>query len=317
MKPQSTIRAAVGIVCIGILSAAADTLAADASPEEFAGPKKTVFVDVVGAAEAMSGGPQSLGTTNEGLNALLVDALIRSGRFVVVERVALGDIQLEQELAKAGATEAETAASSGRMLGASAVVRATVTKFQAGAGGGGVQIGMPLGGMVGATGQHAIVEFNLRIIDTSTGQVVATFKASGTAKSTTATASVTNGRGPTVGATTFRNTPLGEAAESAINSAVKQVAMSMNNVPWSAPVVAFDDGKVYVGAGFAQNLKAGTTLRVYRKDRILTDPNTGVVLEILMKNVGTIQIQSVRDKVSVGIVTGGDPPARGDLAKLD
>jgi len=128
---------------------------------------------------------------------------------------------------------------------------------------------------------------------------------------------VTNGRGPTVGATTFRNTPLGEAAESAINSAVKQVAMSMNNVPWSAPVVAFDDGKVYVGAGFAQNLRAGTTLRVYRKDRILTDPNTGVVLEILMKNVGTIQIQSVRDKVSVGIVTGGDPPARGDLAKLD
>lgn len=310
------------MACIALAGATSVSLAAGPSPEVFSGPKKTVFVDVVGAAEAMSGGSQLLGTTNEGLNAMLVDALMRSGRFVVVERVALGDIQLEQELGKGGATTAETAAASGRMLGASAIVRATVTKFEPNAGGSGVQIGLPfgrlLGGTAGVSGQHAIVEFNLRIIDTSTGQVVATFKASGSANSSSANVSaVNNNSGANVGTSTFRNTPLGEAAESAINAAVKQIVIGMGSVPWSALIVAFDEGKVYVSAGADQNLIAGTTLHVYRQGRVLTDPATGVVLEVLMTPVGTVQVQSVRGKVSIAALTSGDPPARGDLVKLD
>jgi curli biogenesis system outer membrane secretion channel CsgG len=322
MKMRRTISAVICMACMGLVSTASVTVAADSPPDVYLGPKKTVFVDVVGAAEAMAGGTQVVGTTNEGLNAMLVDALIRNGRFVVVERVALGAIQLEQQLGQGGATTAETAAVSGQMLGASAIVRATVTKFESAAGGGGLQMGLPFGrlmsGTAGVTGQHAMVEFNLRIIDTSTGQVVATFKASGTASSTSANVSAINNKsGANVGTTAFQNTPLGEAAESAINTAVKQIALGMENVRWSALVVAFDDGKVYVSAGAAQNLKAGAALHVYRKGKVLTDPATGMVLETLMTDVGTIQIQSVNDKVSIGTVTSGDPPARGDLVKFD
>jgi curli biogenesis system outer membrane secretion channel CsgG len=322
MKMRSAIGTVICMACMGLVYAASVSMAADLPPDTYLGPKKTVFVDVVGAAEAMAGGAQAVGTTNEGLNAMLVDALLRDGRFVVVERVALGDIQLEQQLGKGGATTAETAAASGQMLGASAIVRATVTKFESAAGGGGLQMGLPLGrflsGAAGVTGQHAMVEFNLRIIDTSTGQVVSTSKASGTASSTSANVSATNNRsGANVGTTAFQNTPLGEAAESAIGAAVKQIALGMENVPWSALVVAFDADNVYVSAGAAQNLKAGAALHVYRKGKVLTDPATGVVLETLMTNVGTIQIQSVNAKVSIGKVTGGDPPARGDLVKFD
>jgi curli biogenesis system outer membrane secretion channel CsgG len=322
MKMRSMVTAAICVACIGLLGTTSVATAATTAPEEYSGPKKTVFVDVVGAAESMSGGNQSLGTTNEGLNAMLVDALVRTGRFVVVERVALGDIQLEQDLGRSGATTAETAATSGRMLGASAIVRATVTKFEANAGGSGVQIGLPFSRLLGATagvsGQHAIVEFNLRLIDTSTGQIIATSKASGTADSTNANVSAVNTRsGANVGASTFKNTPLGEAAESAINEAVKQIDLGMGKVPWSASVVAFDNGKVYVGAGAAQNLKAGMTLHVYRRGKILTDPDTGAVLDVLMSSVGTIQIQSVSDKVSIATMPSGDPPARGDIVRLD
>jgi curli biogenesis system outer membrane secretion channel CsgG len=322
MKMRSTISAVIWIACMGLVYAASVSMAADSPPNAYLGPKKTVFVDVVGAAEAMAGGTQAVGTTDEGLNAMLVDALLRDGRFVVVERVALGVIQLEQQLGKDGATTAETAAASGQMLGASAIVRATVTKFEPAAGGGGLQIGLPfgrlLGGTAGVTGQHAVVEFNLRIIDTSTGQIVATSKASGTAKSTSATVAATNNKsGAYVGTTAFQNTPLGKAAESAINAAVKQIALGMENVRWSALVVAFDAGKVYVSAGAAQNLNVGAALHVYRKGKVLTDPATGVVLDTLMTNVGTIQIQSVKDKVSIGTVTSGGPPVRGDLVKFD
>lgn len=321
MKIQTIVDATtrLALVCLACVMNAA--IAADSPPEEYSGPKKTVFVDVVGAAEAMYGGNQSLGTTNEGLNAMLVDALVRSGRFVVVERVALGDIQLEQDLGRGGATTPETAAASGRMLGANAIVRATVTKFEANAGGGGVQIGLPIGRMLGGTagvaGQHAVVEFNLRIIDTSTGQIIATSKASGTSSATNANVTAVNSNnGATVGANAFKNTPLGTAAEVAINAAVKQIDLGMGKVPWVASVVAFDDGKVYIGAGAAQNLKAGMTLHVYRRGKVLTDPDTGVVLDTLMTSVGTIQIQSVGDKVSIATVTSGDPPIRGDIVRV-
>ena len=54
-----------------------------------------------------------------------------------------------------------------------------------------------------------------------------------------------------------------------------------------------------------------------RRIVVLTDPATGVVLEILMANVGTIQIQSANNTVSIGTVTSGEPPARGDLVKFD
>lgn len=244
------------------------------------------------------------------------------GRFVVVERVALGDVQLEQQLGKGGETTVETAAASGQMLGASAIVRGTVTKFQAAAGGGGLQVGLPfsrfLGGVASVSGQTAAVEFNLRIIDASTGQIVATSKASGIANSSEANVFLANNEsGAGVGTTAFQTTPLGEAAESAINAAVKQISLGMEHVRCSALVVAFNDGKVYVSAGAAQNLKVGAALHVYRKDTVLTDPATGVVLEILMANVGTIQIHSVSNKVSIGSVTGGTAPFRGDIVRFE
>lgn len=322
MKIRSTIRVGFRIACIWLICAASVAMAESSVSDVISGPKKTIFVDVVGATESMSSGREFIGTTDEGLNAMLVDSLIRTGRFIVVDRVALGELQLEQELGRVGATTTETAASSVRMLGASAVVRATVSKFHVAAGGSGVQIGIPFGrlfgGAVGVAGQHAIVEFILRIIDTSTGQIISTFKASGEANSTSANvAAMNNKSGANISASSFRNTPLGEAAELAINAAVKQIALDMEKVPWSASVVAFDDGKVYVSAGAAQSLTTGTTLQVYRKGKVLTDPDTGVVLGVVMSNIGTIQIQSVMDKVSEAKLTSGEPPARGDLVKLN
>lgn len=307
---------------VGLACAALPAKSAAAPADAYAGPKKTVFVDVIGAAESMAGGTQFVGTTNDGLNAMLVEALIASGRFVVVERVALGDIQLEQELARNGATTAETAAASGRMLGASAIVVATVTKFGSAASGSGVQLGLPfgklLGAMAGASNQNAIVEFNLRIIDTSTGQVVATSKASGSAAASSATISATsNQTGANVAANTFRNTPLGEAAGSAIGAAVRQIVLGMGNVPWSAAVIEVDDGKVYVSAGAAQSVRPGMALRVSRRGKVLTDPATGAVLEVLTNPIATIQVQSASNKTSIATITGGSPPARGDIVNLD
>ena len=289
-----------------------------AAPSAYAGPKKTVSVDVVGAPEAMG-----VATTNEALIAMFTEALNNDGRFIVVERSALAGVQSEQQLAQTNAPAGESGAKAGQLMGANILVRATVTKFEANAGGGGVQLGgvpgMGLGRFTpsaNVNGQHALVEISLRLIDTTSGQVIGTAKAEGKAASRKIDVGVTDQRtGATLGTSAFKTTPLGQAAQTAIAAAVEKIALGASNVPWSAQIVDADNGQAYVSAGASQNLAAGTVLHVFHKTKTLTDPSTGAVLEVLMDDIGSLQIQEVHEKVSIAKMISGSA-ARGDIVKL-
>lgn len=308
---------ACGVALAPLMAAqAAQAAPAPTAAPAYAGPKKTVSVDVVGAPEAMGGT-----TTNEALIAMFTDALSRDGRFIVVERTALANIQGEQLLAQQNATTKDTGARVGELIGAGVLVRATVTKFEPAAGGGGLQLGGPsFGGFtpnLGVKGQYALVEISLRMIDTSTGQVIATAKAEGRASTTQTSVGVTDSRtGASLATDSFKTTPLGKAAKTAIAAAVQKIGQGMQAVPWSAQIVEAEGGQVYVNIGADQNIAAGTVLHVYRKAKTLTDPGTGAVLEVLMDDIGTIRILGVRDKVSTATVLTGAGPARGDIVKM-
>lgn len=73
------------------LSVAAPVLAQ--TPTPYDGLKKTISVDLFQATEAVGDT-----VTAEGMTAMLVDALVRDGRFVVVERPALAGVEAEQAL---------------------------------------------------------------------------------------------------------------------------------------------------------------------------------------------------------------------------
>ena len=280
----------------------------------FGGPKKSVSVIGFEAPELVQGG-----ATPEELAALLVNALLKDGRFVVVERAALTEVQAEQQLAAGGAVNAETAAQTGRFLGASAIVKGTVTKFEPATSGSTLGVGgLPFlgGGALGLNSQTAVVEISLRVIDTTTSQILYTGTAKGRASASTlqvqgrAGGYDWNGGG-------FLKTPLGEALQDAIQKSVGQIAVAMAKVPWSALVIESDGGNVYITAGADQGIRQGMMLHVYRKNRALTDPSTGVVLDVIMDEVGIIHVQTVHDKVAVATIAGGNPPARGDVVKIN
>jgi hypothetical protein len=231
-------------------------------------------------------------------------------------------VQAEQGLGQSGATNAETAAKPNQLIGASALIRGAVIKYEPAAGGASVGVaGLPMGSWFGsrATASHkqAVLVIQLRLIDTTTGQVISTSTAEGTASANDVSADVVNGKtGMALGGELFQNTPIGQAAQDAIKKAVEQIAAGMRSVPWSAPIVDAS-GTIYVGAGADRNLTAGTTLVVYRTGKVLTDPGTGETLDIEMQRVGEIQIDSVRAKVSTATLKDGDPPMRGDVCKLE
>jgi len=258
------------------------------------GLKKTIAVDIFRATEAVGGS-----VTADGMTAMLTQALVEDGRFLVIED------------------------GGGGPMAASAIVRGAVTKYEAAAGGSGLNIaGGPLGGLLGARAgtrsQTAVIEIALRLIDAATGQVVSTSSAEGRASSRTSEAGlVENFGGARLGGEIFRATPIGQAGQDAIVRAVEQIASGMRRVAWSAIVVDAAENGVYLNAGADRNVQPGLTLAVWRPGRTLTDPGTGEVLDQEMTRIGQVQVETVRDRLSIASVLSGELPMRGDVLKAD
>ena len=272
---------------------AAPAMARPQTRTAFDGLRKTIAVDTFLATEAVGGS-----VTAEGMTAMLTQALVEDGRFLVVEGVGGG-------------------------IAPSAIVRAAVTKYEAAAGGGGLSIsGGPLGGLLGGRAstrsQTAVMEIALRLIDAATGQVVSTSSAQGRASSRTSEAGlVESWGGGRLGGEIFRATPIGQAGQDAIMKAVDQIAGGMREVEWSALVVDAADNGVYLNAGADRNVQSGLTLSVWRPGRTLTDPGTGEVLDVEMSRVGRVRVETVRARLSIASVIDGEPPMRGDVLKAD
>lgn len=300
-----------------VLSAGAHEAAAQAGTP-YDGLRKTVAVDTFLAADVVGGD-----VTAEGMTAMLTEALVRDGRFIVVERPGLSGPQYEQDLGYAGSTSAASAAPSGQLIGASAIVRGTVTQFEAAAGGSSVGVsGLPLGDFfgarAGARNQRAVIEISLRLIDTTTGEVISTSSARGSASASSADIGVVDGwTGTSAGAGAFRASPIGQAGQDAIERAVDQIAAGMRSVPWSAMVVDANDTAVYVNAGADRNVQAGLTLNAYRPGAVLTDPATGMVLDVEMSHIAVIRIDQVRARLSTAVLVSGERPERGDILRLE
>ena len=252
----------------------------------------------------------------EGLAEMLTSELSKTGQFIVVERQALGDIVKEQELGQSGLIRGETAARTGQILGAQIVVRGAVTEFEEQASGGGA--GIRFGGF-GAEGsvRNAHVALDIRLIDTSTGQVIASHNA---AKSAPAAGGGIGARVGTVtfGGDAFFQTPLGQATRAAMQDALQFImATAFKAVTPSFSIVKVEGGMAYVNAGANSNVRVGDVFMVYAKGEDLVDPDTGLKLGSDEQMIGSIQVTTVQEKFSIGTIRGGaGAMKRGDLVKV-
>jgi curli biogenesis system outer membrane secretion channel CsgG len=114
----------------------------------------------------------SVGT---GMTDMLVSALFRTNRFIVLERENLDVVMQEQELSKSGAVRKQAAINSGEMEGASFLVLGAVTEFEPNQRG----VQTPFGGV-----KQSHVAIDLRIVDARTSRIVASVTVEGKATDT-------------------------------------------------------------------------------------------------------------------------------------
>lgn len=104
------------------------------------------------------------------LSGMLTNELASTGKFKMVERSKLDAVLGEQDLADSGRIEKSTRAKIGKLTGAKYVVIATVTAFEEQTKGSGA--GLSYRGIgIGGKKDEAYMAVDLRVVDTTTGEV--------------------------------------------------------------------------------------------------------------------------------------------------
>lgn len=277
----------------------------------YTGPKKRIAVTKFDNKVKGVYGNWNLG---EGFSEMLTTELMKTNRFVVVERQALQDVVGEQELGQTGLVKKETAAKVGQMLGAQIIVRGIVSEFEMQESGGGAGIAIA-GIRLGGKSSNAHVAVDIRLVDSTTGQVLHSHNAAGKATSSGLAVGISKGD-VDFGADAFQKTPLGQATRQAIHDAVHFIILNMEKMPFAARVVKVEGSKVYVNAGASMNIQHGTKFSAYSVGEDIVDPETGLKLGADEKLVGTVEVLDVQDKYSIGTLTSGSGLKRGDVLKL-
>ena len=284
------------------------------------GPKRSVVVDKFqsnGQFDAAYGNWDVGG----GLAAMLATALQQSGQFVVLERASMGAIGVEQQLKANNQANPETGPTLGQVAAAQYIIVGAVTEFGMQDSGGSFNIGIgggvrgnPLNSLFGGKKTEGAVGIDMRIIDTSTTQVVQAVTVKEPISQTSFNASL-DYKAMNMGGDQFDNTPLGQAARAAIAKAVAEIIATAARERWHGLLVDFDGKEAIINAGRNAGIKPGDHFNVERVTQKLTDPATGEVLSVRRRTVGTLEVKNVEDKVSFArfATADGNQPVRGDL----
>jgi hypothetical protein len=244
--------------------------------------------------------------------------LVNSGYFIVIERAELASVLREQEMALQKIVSKETAAQVNRVIGAQLLIRGSITEFDQRAGGTGLRVGAGtgiFGGALGGQTTEGIVAMDIRLIDTTTGQVIQSYRAEAKVSAAGISADINVDR-VTFGGDHFNKTVLGQATRKAIEQAVTFIIQAMEPVPWTGRVVEVAGDQVYVNAGANAGVKTGEVFIVSTVVRELTDPSTGELLWVEEVKLGEIQVESVQEKFSIARMRVPFQTKRGDLVKI-
>ena len=266
----------------------------------FAGNKKRIAVmDFEDKAQGQHAGWRNPG---KGMTDMQVTALAKSGKYTVIEREALEKVMKEQRLGATGIVTAQTAAKMGQLLGIQYIVTGSITEF-------GVKeskLGVGnLGGLFGVRGgvdtktNTAKVACDIRMIDTSTGEIVKSEKGEGEESSTGVSVDLSVAPSVDFGKDGFDETVIGKAVRKTIESVSRPLIEMAEKFAWSARIMRVDGNKLWLNSGKVDEEREGRTFGIFRKGEDLVDPETGISLGSSDSKVGTGRITKVEEKYSI------------------
>lgn len=200
---------------------------------------------------------------------ILSSKLAASGKFLLLER---GDLATLLEESQSNGTGLS-------MIGADYMIIGSITEF------GRKNTGKS--SMFSSQKTQAVeAAVAIRLVDVSTGLIIYSDEAKGSAQLTTKT---TMGLG---GKADYDATLSDKAISEAIGQLVENIINKCTDKPWRTYFLSYDNDAKLIAGGKSQGLKSGDKFVVKTKGRKVTNPQTGITMELPGKRIGTITIVS-------------------------
>jgi curli biogenesis system outer membrane secretion channel CsgG len=255
-------------------------------------------------------GYHSLG---EGVADMLATALVKTGKFSVLERQEIEKVIKEQQFGQSFMVTPESAPKVGQILGAELFVVGSVTECgtkESSIGG-----NVPLFGG-GVTTKKARTVVDIRLVNTNTGEIIAAESEEG--EESTTGLNVRYDNIDFSNPSHWNETDIGKATREAVNGVVKLITDNMEKIPWSGKILrANPDGTVLMKPGSEGNVKVGMEFEVWRKGEEIKDPDTGLSLGSEESKVGKIKVKDdmLQGKAARATVVEGKDFKVGDLVR--
>lgn len=193
--------------------------------------------------------------------------LTDSGQFIVFERDDLDKIQSEQKLGNIDST----------LVGADYLIIGSVSEF-------GRKTTSETGIFSRNKIQEALATVNVRLVNTSTGQVIFSQEGSGEAR---AEANTVLGVGERAA---FDSSLNDKAISAAISKVVSDLMENLLKEPWQAYLVAKEGDMYIMTGGSSQGIKAGDEFLIQQKGKQVKNPQTGLMIELPRTQVATATV---------------------------
>lgn len=206
---------------------------------------------------------------------ILSTKLASSGKFILLERSDLST--LLEECQKNGGGSAT--------IGADYMIIGSITEF-------GRKNTGKNGVFSSQKTQTVDAAVAIRLVDVSSGLIIYSDEAKGSAELTTKT---TMGVG---GSASFDATLSDKAISQAIGQLVENIINKCTNSPWKTYFISSDADGTLIAGGASQGIKEGMKFAIKTKGKKVKNPQTGIMINLPGKQIGTAAILS----------TGGDTP---------
>jgi curli biogenesis system outer membrane secretion channel CsgG len=268
----------------------------------------------------------------KGITDMLVEKLVKDGKYSVIERKALDKILSEQNFSNSDRANPATAQKIGQILGVDAIIMGSITKFgrddhSKSVGGLGIgRAGFGIGG-VKRNEAKAVCAISARLVDTTTGEILAAVTGEGESKRSGTSLIGAGGGGGGAGggafdshASNFGQTLLGEAVTQAVQEVGGQLGNSAANVPTrkvevSGVVADVSGNTLIINVGSKTGLKVGDRLEISHAGRQVKDPTTGKVLKTITTRIGEATVTEIDPDSATLSFNGTGPVKVGDIAK--
>jgi hypothetical protein len=257
---------------------------------------------------------------------MMTTAMVDKG-YRLIERQRLGEILKEQDLGKEGRIDSATAAQMGKVIGCDYIILGSVTQFGMSKMGGGAVgvLGRVTG--VGASQSKAEAVIDIRIVNSTTGEIMCVGKGKGTETSTSIGFSIDWWKSVHFEQEEWASSMIGKAARKAVDECIKKVDPKSSKLPALGleptkaksryPVAAVLSGTEAIVSieGKAAPLKVGDVLTLKRVTNVVKKDDKVIFEESkVIGKVEVVEVQEAGAKVRL-VDAGSETIKEGDVAE--